>query len=288
MINFSIANHNSSKNSKGFKSIKINFEDIPSIVKSDAAYSSATFKGGHRKNDNWISGEQILILDIDDNCNIEQAKQIFKKYNFFLITTRSHQKEKNGIICDRFRIFIELNAPIEDKDIRDKFIKQIMKDYDFVDKSCSDAGRFFFSSPNDAFVFSNKGKKMKVLFIDIAETLKPQQKEIKPINFDDIYILEEMTGLWFNSSGEVLELENFENDSIEPKLKGARTLLDNEFYKGNRNHCLFKTVSMLLNDGLDSQTVLDFIMAENDDRGGVKFNELMAVYRSALKTTGLN
>ena len=40
---------------------------------------------------------------------------------------------------------------------------------------------------------------------------------------------------------------------------------------------------MLLNDGLETDFILDFIIKENDIRGGLKFNELMAAYKSALK-----
>ena len=286
-MRISIANHNEAKNPKGFINYEINFEDIAEKVKSGFCYSACKFKDNYRKDDNYLGCEDVLILDIDDVCTIEQAKMIFKNYKYWIITSRNHQKLKNDKVCDRFRIFFLLDEPLNDVDIREFFINNIMERYPFVDTSCRNRSRFYYSSPKDAISIFNDGIAFKVIPLQV-ENKKSQQKEIKPIDFDDIYILEEMTGLWINSSGEVLEIENFENDSIEPKLKGARTLLDNEFYKGNRNHCLFKTISMLLNDGLDSQTVLDFIMAENDARGGVKFNELMAVYRSALKTTGLN
>ena len=40
---------------------------------------------------------------------------------------------------------------------------------------------------------------------------------------------------------------------------------------------------MLLNDGLEPDFILDFIIKENDTRGGLKFNELMSCFKSALK-----
>ena len=288
-MKFTIANHNNEKNPKGFINYDVDFIDIPKIISLGFAYSASSFIDNYRKNDNWIGGVDLLILDIDEDCTIEQAKEIFKKYEFYIITTRSHRKLKNDLISDRFRVFLHLDSTINDALTYDNFMKTTVNQYPFIDSKATDKGRFFFSSPVDALVFYNEGKKYPVLIVDptIKKTLQAK-KEIKSINFDDIYILEEMTGIWINSFGETLEVETYENDSIEPKLKGARTLLDNEFYKGNRNHCLFKVVSMLLNDELDDQTVLDFITIENDSRGGVKFNELMAVYRSALKTTGKN
>lgn len=286
-MRISIANHNEAKNPKGFINYEIEFEDIAEKVKSGFCYSACKFKDNYRKDDNYLGCEDVLILDIDDICTIEQAKIIFKNYKFWIITSRNHQKLKNDKVCDRFRIFFLLEEPLNDVDIREFFINNIMERYPFVDTSCRNRSRFYYSSPKDAISIFNDGSIFKVIPLKF-ERNKPQPKEIKSINFDDIYILEEMTGIWINSFGETLEIETYENDSIEPKLKGARTLLDNEFYKGNRNNAIFKAVSMLLNDGLETDLILDFITIENDARGGIKFNELMAVYRSALKTTGLN
>lgn len=285
MISFSIANHNSSKNAKGFSSVNINFQDIPNIVKSGFAYSSATFKDGHRNNNNWLGNEQILILDIDDNCSVEQAKKIFRKYNFFIVTTRSHQKNKNNLICDRFRVFIELQEPINCRDIRNKFIRQIMNDYDFVDKSCKDLGRYYFSSPLDALVIQNIGKPMKVFYIDFLEDIKlPTVKEKKQIqHLDEVFILDELKGIWINKYGEILENEQKEISDEEYCLKGAKSYLDTNFYKGNRNNAIFSVFSILLQDGLDEQTILDFVIAENDARGKIPFNELMACFKSAKR-----
>jgi hypothetical protein len=254
------------------------------MVMSGFAYAAGKFKDGHRKNDNWLGCEDVLILDIDDGCSFAQACTIFDKYEHFIITSRSHQKEKNMVVCDRFRIFIHLKETINDLVLRDKFIRRVMDIYYFVDKSTKDSGRFFYASPADAKVYYRAGIKMPLTVIETA--LQPI-KEVNAINIpsENIYRLCELTEQWIDKNGNVLECQ-FDDDglNIEGKLKGAMRVLDNEFYSGNRNHALFKTTTMLLNDGLNENDVANFILKENESRGGIPFKEVMAVIKSAIRT----
>lgn len=281
-MRLSIANHNNEKNPKGFINYEINFLDIPLKVKSGFCYSACKFKDNYRLDSNYEGCEDVLILDIDDECNIEQAQKIFSEYHYFIITSKSHQKLKNDKVCDRFRIFIELEETINNFELREKFINNIMDRYSFVDKACKNRSRFYYSSPFDALVLHNKGCKMKIIDIENTFIHTETKKEIKSINYDEVYILDFLTGLWVNKYGESLENENT-FDNIESKLKGACVILDNEFYKGNRNNAMFKVISMLLNDGLNDDDILDFITKENEIRGKIGFNELMACFKSAKR-----
>ena len=40
--------------------------------------------------------------------SIDKAKEIFKGFKYFICTTKSHQKEKKGLVCDRFRIILPI------------------------------------------------------------------------------------------------------------------------------------------------------------------------------------
>lgn len=282
-MKFTIANHNNEKNPKGFINYDVDFIDIPKIISSGFAYSASRFIDNYRKNDNWIGGVDLLILDIDEDCTIEQAKEIFKKYEFYIITTRSHRKLKNDLISDRFRVFLHLDSTINDALTYDNFMKTTVNQYPFIDSKATDKGRFFFSSPVDALVFYNEGKKYPVLIVDptIKKTLQGK-KEIKPFSYEGIYIFNELQGLWIDENGNILEGEG-SFDNIESKLKGARVILDNEYFKGNRNNTAFKVISMLLNDGLSDNDILDFITLETEQRGKMGFNELMACFKSAKR-----
>jgi len=61
---------------------------------------------GHRKKDNFISGENMIAFDIDDSLTIAEAKQRLSEYQYILYTTKSHNIDKNGLTCERFRILI--------------------------------------------------------------------------------------------------------------------------------------------------------------------------------------
>ena len=104
--------------------------------------------------------------------------------------------------------------------------------------------------------------------------------EKNPVKYrDEVFVFDFIKECWINKFGEVLEDEKKEITDIEYFfLKGATTILDNEFYKGNRNHCIFKICSMLLADGLNDDVILDFIIKENDTRGNIPFNELMVLF----------
>ena len=53
-----------------------------------------------------------MIFDIDEGLNIEDAQKILNKYTYLISTTKSHNKVKKGIVCDRYRILIPaINIP---------------------------------------------------------------------------------------------------------------------------------------------------------------------------------
>jgi hypothetical protein len=89
----------------------------------------------------------LLVLDVDDGCDLESAKEQFKDYRHIIGTSRSHQKEKNGVVCDRFRVVLFLDSEItDDKDFKATW-ETASKRWPFIDKACKDSSRFFYPSP---------------------------------------------------------------------------------------------------------------------------------------------
>ena len=285
---FTVANHNDKYQSKGFVNYDgIEFENIPEIVTSGCAYASAKFKDNHRLDANYEGYEDILILDIDEDVNIEQAREIFSKYENFIITSKSHQVEKNNIICDRYRVFIRLSETLVDNETRKIFIDSVFSSFSFIDSKCKNPSRFYYASPKDALVFYNEGKPMPVIkhessFKSVADGVEELKKENTTHSISsDYFCFNELTDRWENKYGDILEGEG---GGVESKLKGAITILDDEFYSGNRNHCLFKVACMLLKDRLSEDEVANFIIKENDERDGMKLSEVMSCLKSAMRT----
>ena len=118
-----------------YKNIDIEFEKLIDIVNSDyRQYSPFCFTGGVKKSENWDNSKQnIIIFDIDNGLSIEDAKQQFKDYEYLVATTKSHQQDKKGVICDRFRIILPAkNIPLGDKYFE---MMRVLEDrFDFIDK----------------------------------------------------------------------------------------------------------------------------------------------------------
>ena len=243
-MNLTISNHSNIKNTNGYEHYNnLEFEDLENIVKSGFHYVACKLKNEVRNDKNFDGFVDLLILDIDDGCTIQQAKQLFSKFEFFLITTKSHQKLKNDLVCDRFRVFLQLEKTIFIRQQIEQIYSDILTIYPFLDSACRNVSRLFYSSPVDAYTYYNEGVKYPVKTLSFYKTFFEAPKvEKEPIkHIDEVFILNELTGVWINKYGEVLEQENNITDN-EYYLKGAKTLLDNEFYKGNRNNIIYKTI----------------------------------------------
>jgi hypothetical protein len=97
---------------------------------------------------------------VDDGCTIDEARAQFADYAHVIATTRSHQKEKNGVVCDRFRVVLLLpQAVSNDSDFKRYWFAAYAK-WPFIDPACKDAARFFFpctevvSLKEDGLLFS--------------------------------------------------------------------------------------------------------------------------------------
>lgn len=119
--------------------------DLSTII-SNRNWSPATFTEPKRLIKN-LRSIGLLVLDIDEGCGLDAAKELFKDYVSIIATSRSHQKEKNGIVCDRFRVILFLDGEItNDKDFKATW-ETAYKRWPFIDKACKDSSRFFYPSP---------------------------------------------------------------------------------------------------------------------------------------------
>ncbi len=130
---------------ENYKSAKITLLKMVDLLKSKFNYSAGLFENGYRNKNNYKSYCDVLILDIDDGLSINEARKIFEPYDYIIATTKSHMKNKNGIVCERFRIVIPLENPMElsESDYY-KTMEEIYKKYPFVDKACKDGSRFYY------------------------------------------------------------------------------------------------------------------------------------------------
>ena len=113
------------------------------IVKTD--WSAGIFKEGYRQASNFL-GSDLMPIDIDEGMTINEAKEIFKDYAHIIATTRSHQKKKNGVIADRFRVVLVLSEPIDKEKNYVATYKHLCELFPCIDPSCSDGSRLYYKS----------------------------------------------------------------------------------------------------------------------------------------------
>lgn len=139
-----------------YKNINIEFNKLPNIFVSDyRQISPFEYKGGMKNKEKWKNPKQnLLILDIDDSLSIEEAKSIFKPYKYFLYTTKSHQKEKKGVVCDRFRVILRaVNIPMGDRYFN--AMRQLEKQYNFIDVQVNNKTGAFLGNASCEWIFND-------------------------------------------------------------------------------------------------------------------------------------
>lgn len=132
---------------KFFKTIdNLSLEDIAELA-TKINYSLATYRKQHRLLDNFIS-TQLIGLDIDDGCTLNEAIAKFKDFKHIILTSKSHQKEKHGIVSDRFRVILVLERPITEADEFYSTWHTLHDLHPYIDKACKDPSRFWYKSPS--------------------------------------------------------------------------------------------------------------------------------------------
>lgn len=120
-------------------------EELAAII-SSYDWSPGIFKERRRLLAN-MSRIDLLVLDVDSGCTLEEASQHFKSYKHIIATSRNHQKEKNGVRCDRFRVVLFLDSSLTNDDDFKATWDSAKKRWSFIDAACKDSSRFFYASP---------------------------------------------------------------------------------------------------------------------------------------------
>jgi len=150
---------------KYFKSQIVDRNDLEDFFKSNN-YSLITWKIDNKKKDKeynrgredaTFESASGLVIDIDENLSIKEAKYILEKkeYNYVIITSRNHQKDamKKGKFSpaqDRYHIVLFFNCDVTDPDEYSSAYSFITRLFPEVDESCKSRDRFLFGSPEDA------------------------------------------------------------------------------------------------------------------------------------------
>jgi len=220
---------------KGFKPKKVPFDVLHEVVCSpDWNYSAGTFKKGHRNKANYEKKQNLVIIDIDEGMDMATAKIMFSNYKCMIATTKSHQKDKNGKVCDRFRLIFITDRTIKlDSELYSRFMANVYESLGVpADESCKDSSRFYYGAEGEHWY--SEGTKLLEISDLIPDTTKEKERKVL-----------------LSSSG------IGSTDGLE------RYLLE-EAIKGNRNHQCLKYAGFLYSNGYSLDDAKEKVLAFND------------------------
>jgi hypothetical protein len=139
----------------------------------DNLWSCGIFKKRRCKDD--FESCQLIALDIDNGCTLEQAKEDFKGYIHLIKPTRNHQKEKGGITCDRFRVILLLDRPITSSEEYKATWNSLFEKFNYIDPSTKDPSRQWFPCPHNYLSISDSGDTVTVQS-NLSKSLRQQKK----------------------------------------------------------------------------------------------------------------
>jgi hypothetical protein len=145
----------------------LNKEQLLEAIKFD--HCASLMENGYRKNENWV-GSDCIMVDVDNQNNevpytIEQALYDFRRYKCFIVPSKSHLKEKNGKIVERFHIYFPIKQCLDPERYLDMVSTIAHKAHN--DGDCLDLSRYF-NGIEGVEVFQTEGRR----FIDDAKFMK--------------------------------------------------------------------------------------------------------------------
>jgi len=191
---------------------------------------------GHRKKEFVIPGQNMISWDLDEGLSLEDAMETIKNYTYIIYTTKSHQKDKNGIICDRFRILMPTLTtyyvnPEEHKKLYENL--SVLLDIPSYDIQTRNQGRLWYTNET-ATVYKNEAQLLDVR-VAIPET--ETAEHIMP----NIATLE----------------ENLDDDEMSRRLFGMQKYVLMNGIAGSRNDMIFRLSKFVKDIGADPSVVYE-------------------------------
>jgi hypothetical protein len=211
---------------KGYIPKNVPFNKLHILTqKKDHHWASHHFLGDHRAEENAIPGFDMIVLDVDEGCDIKTAQLLLKDYTYHIYTTKRHTPQAN-----RFRIILPMSHHIK---LDEKEFKEFMRNvYEWlpikVDDKTGQRARKWESFSGQFFY--NQGELIDSLMF-IPKTSKCEQ-----------------------SKKIVTDLSNLTN--IERWFMGQTS-------EGNRSNNLVRYALMLVDSGMDQQSVQNNVLQLN-------------------------
>lgn len=108
-------------------------------------WSPIVWTDGRRLQANFLHAD-FLALDFDSpEFPLAHARRAFAGLTHVIGTTRNHQREKNGVVCDRFRVAIPFAQRITECELYKHNVLLAFAMFEHCDEACKDGARPFFA-----------------------------------------------------------------------------------------------------------------------------------------------
>lgn len=220
------------------------------VVQPDYHWLSHHVSDGYRKEDNAITGFNLLVLDVDGGTNLSTAQTLLKKYSAIYYTTKSHTDDNH-----RFRIILPINYTLKlDKAEYKELYNNIINELPFaVDAQCSHRTKKWLTNP-DAQVIVTEGELFDILPF-IPKTSRNEERE--RILHDQSH-LDNLERWVINNTGDgnrnnmllryalVLIDAGFGFDDISNKVSALNSKLSDKLDELELHSTIFRTVASKL------------------------------------------
>lgn len=141
---------------------------------SEYDHTASLFKNNRRANKNFLKANCIM-LDFDENAiSIDDFIKKYKTICFYLATSKSHNKEKNGKIEPRYHIYLPIPLT-DDYESYSLMIKAAQIYFESCDVACKDVSRYF-NGNIEAECFYNEGNCILNYLTGTIERLKEKRQ----------------------------------------------------------------------------------------------------------------
>ena len=209
----------------GFKKNEGKFENMHIVVNGAYRYSAGTFLNGYITDENYLREQNLFIIDVDDGLTLDDAKGLFANYTYLISTTKSHQLDKHGIVCDRFRLILPTISKfhLEPKVYSEMYMNVLNAiGVHEADSKCRNSSRWYYGNPDGEHWYNNGGT-----LLDIRPYIPNSTENLKAAISIRKYE------------------ETIEDGNIDVRIAGALKWLVSNTTSGNRNENIYRLATML-------------------------------------------
>ena len=221
-------------------------QSLERLVKSDkiSNFCLVHFENGKRKSDKTIEGQNCIGIDVDNGITLQETIEKLSGYVYLIYTTKSHQKDKGGIVCDRFRILLPTKSKFYvDNERHKELITNVCEALGVgsYDVSTRNQDRLWFTNPQAEIFKNQQGELFDVIpylpDTEVREYIERQIDRFDEKDYDTDEINRRIGGMikWFinNTYPSVRNQNLFRLGSFIGDLTGNYERIETEIYKAN-------------------------------------------------------